>query len=129
MSRRRKGFSLIELMIAVTIIGILSAIAIPTYMGVQKRARRSEFKTNLEVLRLLEEKAFAERGAYVAGADTAALMAALPEFRPGDPDRLLYEYSVVVAGPTFTARATGKAGTSDEGLVFSLDQDNNRVGW
>jgi len=129
MRRRRKGFSLIELMIVVTVIGILSAVAIPTYMGIQKRARRSEFKTNLEILRLLEEKAFAERGAYVAGADTAALMAVLPEFKPGDPDKLYYEYSVVVAGPTFTAQATGKPGTSDEGLVFSVDQDNNRVGW
>lgn len=129
MSRRLKGFSLIELMIVVAIIGILSAVAIPTYMGIQKRARRSEFKTNLDILRLLEEKAFAEHGAYVAGADTAALMAALPEFRPGDPARLSYEYSVVVAGPTFTAQATGKAGTPDEGLVFSVDQDNNRVGW
>lgn len=129
MGRHRKGFSLIELMIVVTIIGILSAIAIPTYMGVQKRARRSEFKTNLEILRLLEEKAFAERGAYVAGGDTIALMAALPEFRPGDPAKLSYDYSVVVAGPTFTAQATGKEGTPDDGLVFSIDQDNNRVGW
>ena len=130
MDRRRKGFSLIELMIVVTIIGILSAIAIPTYMGVQKKAKRSEFRTNLDVLRLLEEKAFAERGVYVARANTLALMAALPEFRPGDPNRMLYEYSVVIPGPTnFTASATGKANSPDAGLVFSLDQDNQRVGW
>jgi len=137
MTRRRRGFSLIELMIVVTIIGILSAIAIPTYMGVQKKAKRSEFKVNLEVLRLLEEKAFAERGVYVDGTSTDELMVKLTEFRPGDPARMLYEYSVALNvapnGTTgFTATATGKANSPDAGpppLEFSLDQDNQRVGW
>ena len=134
MDRRRKGFSLIELMIVVTIIGILSAIAIPTYMGVQKKATRSEFRTNLEVLRLLEEKAFAERGVYVVGASTIALMGALTEFRPGDPDRLSYEYRVephvaLNGGPGFMARADGKANSRDALGKCSVDQDNQRVGW
>ena len=127
MTRRRRGFSLIELMIVVTIIGILSAIAIPTYMGVQKKAKRSEFKVNLEVLRLLEEKAFAERGVYVAGASTDALILALTEFRPGDPARMLYEYSVVLNGTTgFTATATGKANSPDPGHGRSLNDNNLR---
>jgi len=141
MTRRRRGFSLIELMIVVTIIGILSAIAIPTYMGVQKKAKRSEFKVNLEVLRLLEEKAFAERGVYVttgplltSRASTDALMdpvSGLPEFRPGDPDRLSYDYSVdpIVAlngGPGFMARALGKANSRDAGYRCSVDQDNRQ---
>lgn len=129
MTTRRKGFSLIELMIVVAIVGILSAIAIPTYMGIQKKARRSEFRTNLEILRLLEEKAFAERGVYVAGGNTVALMGTLPDFRPGDPNRLRYEYSILVNGAAFVASATGKLNTSDAGLVFTINQDNQRTGW
>ena len=51
MNRGNSGFSLIELMIVVAIIGILSMIAIPGYIGIQKKTKRSEFRTNLEILK------------------------------------------------------------------------------
>ncbi len=95
----KKGFTLIELIIVVAIIGILAAIAIPAYLGQQKRAARTEAYSNLANLRLLEEQFFAENGRYTAdlGVDgnTAAIRDAnlnviqntaiekLPGFRPG----------------------------------------------
>jgi prepilin-type N-terminal cleavage/methylation domain-containing protein len=132
MIRKQAGFSLIELMVVLAIIGILAAIAIPSYLGIQKKGRRTEFKANLEILRLLEEKHYAEHGQYVDGADTTELMIELPEFRPGDPADLSYAYSVRLDDPdgqTFTAIATGKAGLSDAGVAFSVNEDNDRNGW
>ncbi|HEX9191677.1 MAG TPA: prepilin-type N-terminal cleavage/methylation domain-containing protein [Candidatus Deferrimicrobiaceae bacterium] len=45
--RSKKGFTLIELMIVVAIIGILAAIAIPNFLRFQAKSRQSEAKTNL----------------------------------------------------------------------------------
>jgi type IV pilus assembly protein PilA len=128
MKINQKGFSLIEMMIVVAILGIIAAIAIPTYMGIQKKGKRTEFRTNLEIIKLLEEKRHAEQGRYIAAATTANLMLALPNFQPGVPADLYYEYSVVCIDDSldFTAVATGKANGPDFGKKYCLDQNNQR---
>jgi len=67
-----KGLTLIELLIVLAVLGILSAIAIPTYTGVIKRSARSEAKANLQNLRLLEEQYFAENGEYAPDVDASS---------------------------------------------------------
>lgn len=67
--RNNKGFTLIELMIVVAIIGILAAIAIPNFLAMQLRAKRSELPTNLDGIRTAEKAYFAEWDVYTA--DTA----------------------------------------------------------
>jgi type IV pilus assembly protein PilA len=62
----RRGFSLLELMIVVAIIGILAAIAIPNFLLFQLRSKTSEARTNLASIRTAEEGYFAEKGLFVA---------------------------------------------------------------
>ena len=59
-----KGLTLIELLIAIVIVGILAAVALPTYTNYMVRARRADAKTALEQLRASQEMFRAERGGY-----------------------------------------------------------------
>ena len=61
----QKGFTLIELMIVVAIIGILAAIAIPNFLTYQMKSRQAEAKTNLQAIKTSEVAFQAERGCYI----------------------------------------------------------------
>ena len=66
--KSKKGFTLIELMIVVAIIGILAAIAIPNFLRFQLKAKSSEGKVNIAAIRTAEESYLAEFGEYVSAA-------------------------------------------------------------
>ena len=63
--RNTKGFTLIELMIVVAIIGILAAIAIPNFLQYQMKSRQSEAKTNLGAIRTSELSFSGEKGCFI----------------------------------------------------------------
>ena len=67
--KTNKGFTLIELMIVVAIIGILAAIAVPNFQSYQAKARQSEAKISLGTIHSQEVAFNAEYGGYITALD------------------------------------------------------------
>jgi type IV pilus assembly protein PilA len=79
MFKSQKGFTLIELMIVVVIIGILAAIAIPNFIAMQSRAKEGSTKANMHTFQLsAEDYGVQNDGAYGTAATVAGLL-------PGQP--------------------------------------------
>jgi len=116
--RKNEGFTLIELMIVVAIIGILAAIAIPNFLNYQCKAKQSEAKQSLGTIAKSQEAYLSEYDTYTSDLDALGFAV------KGDTAR--YSYSITSAdATTFTAQAqstTVKSGATD---TWTIDEGLN----
>ena len=89
--KNKKGFTLIELMIVVAIIGILAAIAIPDFLKFQARAKQAEAKTNLGAIFTTQVAYFGEYNTY-AGRAGANGTGAFQDMGWGPEGYTVYQY-------------------------------------
>jgi len=132
---RRGGFTLIELMIVVAIIGILAAIAIPNFVRFQLKAKTSEGKAILAAIRTAQESYHAEYGTYVAATDSPAAIpgavkatftnvdgagAGFDQLGWSPEGKVYFRYEVVIDATNDAFAATA---------VADIDAAGNNQGW
>ena len=113
--KRIAGFTLIELMIVVAIIGVLAAIALPMYTDYVRRGKITEATSSLSELRLRAEKWFADNRTYV-GFNQTITNARYFTFACATP---------APPPPIFTCTATG--GPSMAGFQYTINESNVRT--
>jgi type IV pilus assembly protein PilE len=123
MLRRGNGFTLIELMIAVAIVGILAMVALPSYTDYVRRSKISEATSALLTMRTKLEQYFQDQRTFV-GACAANTVAPLPigmkHFTVTCPTLTATQYTVQAAG--------GTAGDSSmTGITFTINEANVRA--
>ena len=120
---RYAGFSLIELMITMAIIGILAAIAIPAYNDYVTRAKLSEAGAMLSELRVRLEQYYQDNRNYGSGStcgDNVKL-----KF-PATGTYFTYSCALTNTDQGYMLTATNIDAKLGGSYVFTLDQDNNR---
>jgi type IV pilus assembly protein PilE len=110
MKQMQQGFTLIELMIAVVVVGILSAIAIPSYRSYVQKAERGAAKAVMLNLAQTEERYFTNNGTYLAfAASPAAAPAGWQNYSGGSSTNVKYTIAVTAG----VISATGPTAISD----------------
>ena len=115
--RNSKGFTLIELMIVVVIIGILAALAIPRFMRSTTKAKQTEAKQLLKQIYTMQHAYRQEFNAYCLNAVVASAAAPATYARIGVDigASARYTYTMAAAVNTFTCTAT--ANLDDDATV------------
>jgi prepilin-type N-terminal cleavage/methylation domain-containing protein len=151
--RLNKGFSLIELLVAVTVLGIVLTIATPQYSGFLSSSKQLQAKSSLLSIQILLENYFSQNGRYCPETDCASspyiyeenstgtitedalVNGFLATFRPKNfttDTAVLYHFSVAVSGSDLNIYSIVATPVTDRGAPngnLSINQEGLKTGW
>ena len=122
---RTSGFSLMELLVAVGIVGIITAVAVPSYKTYVQKSNRAGAQSHLMDIAQAQQQYVVDNRAY---ASTLTELNGMTT--PADVDKYYTITIDVAAGPppTFTVAATPKAGTTQASdVTLTINQANTKT--
>ena len=126
MMRAQTGFTLIELMIVIAIIGILASVALPAYQTYTKKAKFSEVVLAAGSIKTAIDACYQVRGDYqLANCDTEAKLG----IKLSDAEDGMHVNSVVLTATTAVITATGSASVDSQELVLTPIVTGNSLQW
>jgi len=124
---RQSGFTLLELIIVIAIIGILATIAMPALRNVPVRAKESVLKTNLRTLRDMIDQHYGDKGKYPTSLDALVTEGYLRRL-PTDPITKSTETWVPVYEELDPDKPAAETETSDDGKPGIIDVHSGAPG-
>lgn len=124
MNKRQRGFTLIELMIVVAIVGILAALVFPSYTRYVQRGYRAEGVALLNDAVARMERFYAQNNRY----DTATTLAAIGITNASTPSGKYILQAPTVTATTYTLQVNAQGTQANDGCVnLSISQDGTRT--
>jgi prepilin-type N-terminal cleavage/methylation domain-containing protein len=114
----KRGFTLIEMVVVVMIIGILSGIGLPLYLKARRNTFDKDAKATLKIIKAAEKMKEFETSRYVACSNTSVCRQAL---RLDLPRESVWDFSVILTDD-FCAKAVGNKGTSNWHIDLDMEE-------
>lgn len=126
---KHTGFTLIELLISVAIIGIISAVAVPTYMGYIDTSKKKVAQNNLFAIYLQQQEYFSDNNIYYSTGATCSDSASAINTNLFSSESIIpsddYDYCILQTTTTdFTAHAVNQSDSTEDHTITNAKVKN-----